>query len=136
MKVTAVRPGPNKTNLVDFSKSEYENCRITLDSPKDDLKINALIAERAPFLTFTHCLIVYRGGPIKLTVALNKVPYKVTMGNLATETVPFTGQTLHFESCVFDFSLGSAPPPEGQRIANFLLAQSSSTFEIPMEKQL
>lgn len=36
-----------------------------------------------------------------------------------------SGKTLAFNDCVFDFSLNSDPPPQGQKIVQALLAQNA-----------
>ncbi len=41
----------------------YENCRFTLDSAKDDSKVNQLLLRQGGLpLQFKHCIVVYSGG--------------------------------------------------------------------------
>jgi hypothetical protein len=130
MKITAV-PTPTTASV---SSSTYENCRLTLDSAKDNAKINFLITHTAPFLTFEHCLIVYRAGSINLIVALNKFPLAVRVGDRPKQVVPFSGNTLHFENCIFDFSLSPAPPQQGQQITELLLSHGTASVDISIQK--
>jgi hypothetical protein len=73
--VAAVRP-----RSVDISVRAYEDCLVTLDSVTDVAKINWLILHDGPFLTFKHCLIVYRGGPLNLIVELKDYPVMLQAG--------------------------------------------------------
>jgi hypothetical protein len=126
-------------NQIHFSMNEYDNCKFTLDSPKDDNKVNSLIASVAPFLSFHHCLIVYRGGQVNLILAVQNVPYKVTYRDPGTressgsETTFFTGATLRFQDCIFDFSTLAPPPQKGQEVTKILLAQSASLADIKLQ---
>jgi hypothetical protein len=54
--------------------SVYENCRFTLDSPEDASKVPFLRNHRSFVLTFKHCQIIYRGGPIRLLLTSNPEP--------------------------------------------------------------
>lgn len=118
-----------------MSTREYSNCKLTLDSQRDTERINSLIKTTAPFLTFTHCLIVYRGGPVKLILGLENVPYTLKSGSSEPHVVPFSGPTLVFQNCKFDFSLSTSPPDEGQRITAYLLENTTEKIDLPIHQQ-
>ena len=103
---------------------------MTLDSTTDMAKINWLILHEAPFLTFRHCLIVYRGGPLNLIVELKSFPMMVQVGKRPPTVQTFSGRTLRFENCRFDFAFSSPPPQEGQHFTSQLLAQSATSAEV------
>jgi hypothetical protein len=124
-EVTAVRP-----NSVDFSARVYQDCVVTLDSTADMAKINWLILHDAPFLTFRHCLIVYRGGPLDLIVEVTNLPAMVQVGKKPPILTTFSGRTLHFDNCRFDFAFSSPPPRQGQHFVKQLLAQSPTSADV------
>jgi len=130
-------PRKTKGNKFQFhlTTSEYSNCKLTLDSPKDDARINFLVTHSAPFLTFKNCLIIYRGGPIGLIVGLKNVSYNAQIG-IHPIRPALSGNTLHFENCVLDFSFDSVPPIEGQRVTQLLLSQSPTSADLPVESTL
>ncbi len=118
-----------------FSRRIYENCKLSLDSPIETAKINWLVTNTAPALTFRHCLITYHGGPVSLIVAVTKLPVTVQI-----ETSPpvswsttMDSDTLFFENCAFNFSFDYPPPQEGQRVAESLLAQSATFARLTLE---
>jgi hypothetical protein len=115
-----------------ISSSIYENCRFTLDSPQDDARVNSILQNNALQILFRHCLIVYRGGEIHLIIAANRRPTTMYPRGHPEDalTGPFTGDTLHFESCLLDFELNSRPPLLGQKYAQVLLATKGSEFSL------
>jgi hypothetical protein len=114
-----------------FKGATYENCRVTLDSEKDDERINSFLNTRFPTINFKNCLIVYRGGKIDLILAWNEHSFTLQVeGNPPMPSV-FSGNTLAFEDCLFDFSVRGVPPPVGQAVTETLLAQNASTLKLP-----
>jgi len=122
-------PTPQKINV---SSGVYENCQFTLDSAQDNQSINSILRNRTPFIVFKHCLIVYRGGDVNLTLDWNQSVAKVHIEGESTERiVHLSGQALQFENCLFVFSVQGIPPPSGQTMAERLLAQSGNTLKLP-----
>jgi hypothetical protein len=115
------------------NRALYENCRFTLDSPEDDRILNTILQETAPLITFRKCVIDYGGGEIHLILAWNNVVsrYHVNANPPGEGEVSFSGNALEFEDCLFDFSLGTSPPPKGQEIVEALLSQTSKTLKLP-----
>lgn len=113
----------------------YENCRVTLDSEKDDEAINKVLDSETPFITFKHCLVVYRGGPVNLIYYLpSKEGTTVMKGPNRRNTTKskITGKSIRFEDCLLDFSAPSAPlPPYGQKMTLRLLAQNTDVLDLP-----
>lgn len=130
-KVTDVeRQNPPKFT---FNIPIYEGCRLTLDSQKDNERINWLLVHKLPFIAFKRCLIVYRGGAVNLIVAFDKKHFVVHIGDNPkgpTMFSTFSGHTLSFADCIFDFSFDSAPPIEGQRVAESLLVQTGPSLNL------
>jgi hypothetical protein len=110
----------------------YENCRITLDSEEENKRINSILSDRNPSLSFKHCLVIYRGGPVNLILSWNNRPVRTIVEgkepSIGTVSVP---NTLSFEECLFDFSFQGIPPPNGQQITETLLAQNGHTVTFP-----
>lgn len=131
MKILSVPDEHHFTTSVGY----YENCRFTLDSPGVDERINSILQNRIPFLTFRNCLIVYRGGPVRLIISWNNRPsviYPSVPGkDLKPIPAPISGNAIEFEDCLFDFTIKDVPPPDGQRIAETLLAQNATTLTLP-----
>jgi hypothetical protein len=115
---------------VTFSIMTYKNCRITLDSKKDTDKINWLITHAATsyLLNFSHCLVVYRGGQIDLIMAVFNQPLQIRVGNPNGQPLTmkgkYSGRTVRFEECSYDFSFSSEPPTQGQTLTQSILAQN------------
>ena len=87
------------------------------------------VNDRNPSLTFKHCLVVYRGGAINLILSWKNRPVKGGVpGKQITEGAASVPNTLGFEDCLFDFSFQGVPPPNGQQIAEDLLAQNGNTI--------
>jgi hypothetical protein len=114
-----------------FKGATYENCRVTLDSKKDDERINSLLNTRFPVLTFKNCLIVYRGGTIELILAWNQHPVTLKVEGHPPMPTVISGNTLAFEDCLLDFTVRGIPPPIGQEVTETLLAQNASTLKLP-----
>ena len=110
----------------------YENCRITLDSTEDGDKLNSLLREYAT-ITFNRCLVAYHGGPIKFTLAWqDHVVDSVRGKNGGGLQLAISSETLSFVDCLFDFSLQDSPSPEGQQLTKLILAQTTSTINLPV----
>lgn len=70
-------PAPSTVSILSPTKMTinpgvYENCTFTIDSPKDDARLNEIIQHRLAVIIFRHCVIVYRGGSINLVINLDK----------------------------------------------------------------
>jgi|CZKH01.1.fsa_nt_gi hypothetical protein len=134
MIITAVQSPTQMT----VSKPVYRDCRLTLDSPEDDERLNKLIKEKYPLIVFNHCLIVYRGGQINLF--LKWTGQHMRMGifpkpNSEATTVvdtTYNGDALTFDQCLFDFRLQGTPSESGQKVAQGLLAQNKAIIAIPL----
>ncbi|HEX4005786.1 MAG TPA: hypothetical protein VHX60_06405 [Acidobacteriaceae bacterium] len=122
--------GPDGMYHGSFNGPYYENCRFELDSPDADSKVNSMLMARAPFLSFKHCLIVYRGGAIDLILAFQNKPYAIEIPeqHLVLPATPYLGPALIFGQCIFDFRLTAAPPPKGQDFTQRLLASDGMTL--------
>jgi hypothetical protein len=115
------------------SSAYYDDCRLTLDSPRDSAKINDILGRLAAMLTFRHCLIIYRGGPINLIPEKHNRP-SVIIGPDATPqpvTVDFEN-ALRFENCLFSFLVPNVPPAAGQRLTTTLLAENGPNVTFPL----
>jgi hypothetical protein len=112
----------------------YENCRVTLDSEKDNQAINKYLLMISPFLRFEHCLVVYRGGPVNLLFyrpSKNGTDLMTATRKLGTTKTKISGKSLQFDDCLFDFSIPNGmPPPDGQKMTVTLLAQNESTLSL------
>jgi hypothetical protein len=75
-------------------------------------------------------LIVYRGGPLNLIVELKDFPAMVQVGKNPPIPTTFSGPTLHFDNCRFDFAFTSPPPQQGQHFTQQLLAQSATSADV------
>jgi len=128
MRITQV-PTPNTFK---FNTGTYRNCRFTLDSAKDNQRVNYFLQNGFPLITFENCLIVYRGGEIRLIVAWNKAKKAFVIEGHAPIPVEMTGATLEFENCLLDFRFSTVPPPQGQRTTKILLAQNTSPLKLPV----
>ena len=119
---------------ITVNRALYQNCQITLDSERDDQRINALLLHgESIFITFSHCLVIYRGGRINLNIEwknLKNVHYALD-GEMGKGTVNFSGNTLEFADCLFDFSIPSAPSERSQALTKSLLAQNTNTLTLP-----
>jgi polyhydroxyalkanoate synthesis regulator phasin len=101
----AIGPGEQ---TVKVNPAYYENCRVQLDSAEENEKISGY-AKKYVGLTFRHCLVVYRGGPVNLRLGLG---------------------ALTFDNCLLDLKVSGTPPPSGQKVTELLLAKSIDTFKL------
>jgi hypothetical protein len=137
-------PSPTKVETISKDRHQftvrsgyYDNCRLTLDSPQDDAKINSILESTAFMLTFRHCVVVYRGGEINLIVAFNNRPltlFPIGHPESAFTTAPFTGRTLFFENCLFEIELDGQPPLPGQQFTQNLLATNGTKIGFTVSK--
>jgi hypothetical protein len=107
----------------------YENCRFTIDSPKDNSRFNAFIRGAFPDIEFRHCLIVYRGGSFTLITRLDmdSVPLQSWSGRGKGGALSHHGPTMAFTNCEFDFSVPDRqPPPNAKLLLQALLEQPTS----------
>jgi hypothetical protein len=107
----------------------YRSCRITLDSPEDGTHLNSLLLGGIASITFYRCLVVYRGGPIKLILAWD---HRVVASAEKVGTLTASGNTLSFVDCLFDFSIQELPTPQTQQLTELLLSQNSPTINLPL----
>jgi hypothetical protein len=127
MVITAV-PTPESFTM---STGIYENCRVTLDSPEDNARINAVLTTSTPLLTFKHCLVVYRGGAVNLITMWNNRKSALHVEGHPPMPLTLTGNAIEFVDCLFDFSTQGVPPASGQQLTEMLLAQNDSTLKLP-----
>ena len=115
---------------------EYRNCRVTLDSPTDGERLRSLLFGSVPNLFFYRCVVVYRGGPVKIPLAWNnRVIDSVTDKKGPAASLSESGNTLTFNDCVFEFSLPQSPPAsEGQQLTKSVLSQDTPTIVLPLAK--
>jgi hypothetical protein len=129
MRVAEVGPGGSIRKL---TSAYYENCRFTLDSAQDDLRINGLLLTTVVNIEFRHCLIVYRGGAFALITYKDAKTIPLEGGTGHGATIGYNGPTLQFTQCLFDFSVSREIPKDGQETIRVLLAQSQSPFVLPV----
>jgi hypothetical protein len=112
--------------VLQLEKDVYSDCRVTLDSPKDGEKLNRdLTSGTVSHVEFRHCLIVYRGGVVKMPLVWRERRIKPTIGFKQPYTV--SGLTLLFMDCAFDFSLPqTAPSIEAQEVTKTFLREVPS----------
>jgi hypothetical protein len=120
---------PTDANGSKMKSALYENCAFVLDSPEDAARISGLW-ERAYILTFRHCQIIYRGGPIALLTPHPKPSFITGKGPTRTDVYVFWGQTLRFDNCLFALVINSRPSNEGQSLTHQLLAQSGPVLTV------
>ena len=113
---------------------EYRECRITLDSPRDAERLNSTLFGGVSTLAFYRCLIVYRGGPINITLAWNNhVVDSIPTSNGKATTMSVTGNSLLFSDCLFDFSIQQASPPEDvEWFTKLVLSQNAPAITLPL----
>jgi hypothetical protein len=116
-----------------FEIPSYEGCKLTLDALKDTEKINWILTNKMPFLSFKHCLIVYRGGPINLITAVENKSFVVQFRNDRFFST-FSGNTVNFTDCIFDFSFTTAPPSDGQQVTQTVLTQNGASIDLLLKK--
>lgn len=119
-----------------LSNAYYQNCRFTLDSPKDDAALNEIILHDYPAVEFRHCLIVYKGGTVSLIVFSRRdnVPLESLSGEFGPGvTATYHGPSIIFQDCLFNFSATNQVPQNGQVLTTSLLAQSGPSFTLPIQ---
>lgn len=114
--------------------ARYEDCRFILDSPEESAKVPFLRDGRSVALTFKHCQIVYRGGPIRLLTPNPRPTALSSRGETRSDVYVFVGQRVHFENCLFLFVVNSRPPAEGQWLTTQLLVQNGPDFSVTSQK--
>lgn len=125
-------------NNFTLGRSLYENCRITFDSPLENEKINSLLQDFTSSITFRNCVVIYRGGEIKLIVSFKD--HIVRFANLSHPSDPpvlgtlNVSSTLQFENCLFDFTFRGTPPIPGQELTRAILATGSPTIGFRVQK--
>jgi len=114
----------------------YENCRFILDSPREDARLNEIIQKRLAVVIFKHCVIVYRGGPINLVLALDKynLPWSTEQNgqHLEGRVNISVRNAVQFQECLFDFVLHGEPQKSGRELTKFLLASSGNEITVPL----
>jgi hypothetical protein len=139
MEVDSVKVNPiagdkeHNNATITIENAKYADCTLTLDSPEQADKINWILKHRMNKITFTHCVIIYRGGPINITMELNNEPrilhYQPKPGAPEiTSKVNVSGPTLTFMNCLFEFALPTIPTDSGQSFAKSMLPQNGSSI--------
>jgi hypothetical protein len=85
-------------------------------------------------ITFSRCLVIYRGGQVKFTLAWNNhVAASVAGKKGSAMTLSVSGDTVEFTDCWLDFSIhDSSPSHEGQMLTRLFLNQTGSKIELPL----
>lgn len=132
-KITEVGP---VGEIKKYSNAYYENCRFTLDSLEDDKRINSIMLNRFPVIELRHCLIVYKGGDFSLITYWQPFlgPFHALTGKGTGGVFKYTGPSLQFIECLFDFSVSNQMPERGQEITQGLLAQNGLSLILPLGK--
>jgi hypothetical protein len=131
IKITAVSPTGQLTGV---SNAYYENCRLTLDSAEDGRRINSMVLKQFPTIEFRHCLIVYKGGGFTLITYWDHFEAPAKGGSGTGAVIGYTGPTMQFIECSFDFSVSNPMPKAGQEITQNLLAQTGLSLSLPLGK--
>jgi hypothetical protein len=112
--------------------SYYHDCRFTLDSEQEVKELSTWLDDRAFVLTFRHCQIAWHGGEINLLTTLDNSnkpgPAYTSEG---AELFAVSGRYLHFEDCLFLFTVSSTPAQDGQEFTQQLLTQNGRTIDFP-----
>ena len=128
-------PGATSGGLkLEVKLGSYRDCRLTLDSPQDGERLNLLLFGDVPVIGFYLCVIVYRGGPVKLALAWDQhVVASATGKNGAAANLSISGNALTFKDCLFDFSVNqSQPPAQVQQLTKLVLGQDTPTITLPL----
>lgn len=116
----------------------YDDCRVTLDSAEEAVKIFHWFDDRDFAVTFRHCHIIWNGGDIALlTLPLPRETARLPHNGFflaGLKVVRFDGRWLRFENALFSFNLTSAPPPDGQRFVQRALSQDVPNLQFPPGK--
>lgn len=131
---TVVSVGKHNMTL---TLSRYEHCRFALDSSHDNERINWLLLNRASMgIEFKDCLVTYGGGSINLSLAVHADSIKYVddkTGGVFTADPFTTSPTLRFDGCLFQFTLNSAPPQQGQEVTRTILAMTGPAFQFKVK---
>jgi hypothetical protein len=128
-KIFKVLPENGLQQTVQTNEPTYENCRITLDSPRDEKALNTYMLTTFPFIAFKHCLVVYNGGAVNIIfyIPMEGGTEIMTNSGLVTLTpTKLTGASLEFFDCLFEFSIPKVPPKTGLKMTESLLAQNNN----------
>jgi hypothetical protein len=132
--MTLLGQSPDRRTLT-LNPARYENCRLVLDSLQVQDKINSLLLTLAPVIRFEHCLVVYRGAPVKLIVGFKNYNVAISTENVVLATGPVSeNNTLFFQDCLFDFEFAHTPPDKGQEITERLLADNNAILTLPIAR--
>lgn len=123
-----------KPHKLQVSLATYRDCRITLDSPVDGEKLQSLLLGGVAKMMFYRCIVVYRGGPIKVALVWdNRVLDSVPGKNGGAVSISASGRTLSFTDCLFDFSIQQqTPPADVQQLTKSVLSQNPATINLPL----
>ena len=86
---------------------------------------------------YSKCEIIYRGGPLIPVLAWSSQLHTVGFASNkegAALTVN-AENALKFTDCRFEFSIPQLPPPLGQQLTQFMLAQNKPAVELPISRQ-
>ena len=129
-----VTSGSNEAPPINVSPSHYDNCVFTLDSARDDAKINSLLEAGSVMIAFRHCFIIYHGGQVDLKLVFSGRPSVISMPNKTSVPLGLTIRAVRFENCLFNFAFVKAPTPQGQEITKKFLAEQGAILELPVQK--
>lgn len=115
----------DQTHL-EISPAIYQHCRVSLDSSKDDQRINNLLWNHYWRLLFKDCVVEYHGNPVSLILAWN---HNLSPASPGENTVA----TILFQNCQFSFSSSPSPGPNGFDLARRLLAQNGSILSLTIQ---
>jgi hypothetical protein len=116
----ADQPAPNQIHL---AYGHYDNCRLEIDSPTEDSKLNSYL-EHTPLLKFNRCVITYRGGDIQIKAVWRELAERVNHTHYDSSE----DHGVIFEDCIFIVPIHKTPPLTGQRVVESLLAQNGPTI--------
>jgi hypothetical protein len=118
-----------------MANAYYQNCRLTLDSARDDERINSLVRSKFPTIEFRNCLIVYRGGEFALILwsHVQAAPLHMLTANGKGAELNYDGPSLQFISCQFDFSVSNQVPQRGKETLQTLLTQNGPSLALAIQ---
>jgi hypothetical protein len=104
-----LHPNPEGGTFVDHGPFHLQHCRIVLDSPEGQQKVNG--TRSLGDVVFQDCLVIYTGKEIIPVLLVGKV---------------------YFQNCLLQFSIKDIPPQDGQALTTELLSASTTgTFMMP-----
>ncbi len=123
--------------VISLSPGVYKNCRFDLDSPQEDEILNSFLLGSTPIISFKHCVIGYRGGAINILIALDEhdAPIGFPGTDMKGTGHAIINNTLEFDDCLFDIAFQNAPPRQGQKLTQFLLANQGPVIKLPLSIQ-